>query len=150
VVVVPFAAASVSLLSGGVTVHTGTGGSTSADRTTGDTATPPTCSARAGVGTPLASAASAGVFSSVVVGGDAEVEVETESFGSGGSGRDCKFDCLQRGQTQFLDKATRRLRSLDGVSSDPMPIAAWPFRGNKPWRPIMAVRTPQAGCHNSS
>ena len=149
----------LALLSSGVAIRTDTGDSTSGDRATGVTATS-TSSAGARVGTPLASA-SAGVFSSVVVGGDAEAEMEAESFGDGGSGRECKFIWLQRGQTQSLDlaiehqvsatketetslddayKAARRLRSLDWVSSAPMPIAAWPFRGKKPWRPIMAGR----------
>ena len=89
--VAAFAVASVSRpvsLSGEVAVRTGTEGSTSGDRTTGVAITS-TSSAGATVGTPLA--ASTGVLSSVVVGGDTEVEAETESLGGGGSGRDCKF-----------------------------------------------------------
>ena len=115
-----------------------------------------------------------------------------ESLESGGSGRHSRFDRLQRMQYHSLDlgylgelsewggvkesrgdthKEARRLRSVVGTSSAPTPIAACPFKGKKPWSPIMAkewvdltlrkshgsspkchapVRTPHAGCHNSS
>ena len=64
-------------------------------------------------------------------------------------------------------RAASRLRSTVGYSSAPTPAAAVPFKGKKPCKPIMAVnriepklvlleicnipvRTPHAGCHNSS
>ena len=105
VVVAPLATPSASrpVLSGEVAIRTGTGASTSGDRTPGVTVTS-TSVGVAGVGTPLAPV-SAEVFSSVVVvaGGGAGSEAEVESFGDGGSGRDWRFDWLQREQTQSLD-----------------------------------------------
>jgi hypothetical protein len=101
-VVVPFAAPSVSrpVLSDAVAIRTGTGASTSEDRTS---VTSTSAGGAIGVGTPLAPV-SAEVLSSVdVVAGGAGSEADATSFGDGGSGRDCRFDWLHRGQTQFLD-----------------------------------------------
>lgn len=61
----------------------------------------------------------------------------------------------------------KRFRSSEGYSTLPMPTAARPVKGNIPWTPTMAmrrissiahaqwpndvpVRTPHAGCHDSS
>lgn len=99
----PFATPSASrpVLSDAVVIRTGTGASTSGDRTSGVTVTS-TSAGVAGVGTPLAPV-SAEIFSSVVVVAGAGSEAEVESFGDGGSGRDWRFDWLQREQTQSLD-----------------------------------------------
>jgi len=66
------------------------------------------------------------------------------------SGKHSRFDFSQRGQTQVLDSAARRLRSDIGESIPPTPSAAFPRRGKNPCRPRIAVLTPQAGCHDSS
>ena len=75
-----------------------------------------------------------------------------------GSGRCSIFALLQRGHTQSRDlmtsircyngaletaenethSAARRLRSAVGYSRAPTPTAAVPFRGKKPWRPMIA------------
>ena len=84
-----------------------------------------------------------------------------EPLDSGGSGRHSIFDRLQRMQNHSFDldylfegvsdwrgvkgfrgdthKPARRLRSIVGTSSAPTPIAACPFKGKKPWSPIMAI-----------
>ena len=74
----------------------------------------------------------------------------------GGSGSSSKFVCWQCGQVQSLDlvhiisillcenrdnnnhRAANLFLSPAGYSMDPTPTAACPFRGKKPWRPIIA------------
>ena len=110
------------------------------------------------------------------------------SASSGGSGSSSRLVCWQCGQVQSLDlvhkgplafflcenldnnnhREANLFLSPAGYSMDPTPTAACPFRGKKPWRPIIAkrnairwgcedyqqrnspVRTPHAGCQSSS
>jgi hypothetical protein len=101
-------------------IRTGTGASTSGDRTPGVTVTSTSAGGATGVGTPLAPVSAAEVFSSVaVVAGGAGSEAEATSFGDGGSGRDWRFEWLQRGQTQFLDL----LEMVSTKETDGLPLA---------------------------
>lgn len=76
-------------------------------------------------------------------------DTEAEPAGSG-SGKHSRLEWLQRGQIQFRERAASRFRSALGYSMAPTPAAAVPFSGKNPCSPMMAVRTPQAGCQSSS
>jgi len=68
----------------------------------------------------------------------------------GGSGRSSILGTPQSGHVQVRESVARRFRSAIGYSTAPTPMAASPFSGKNPCNPMIAVRTPQAGCHNSS